>query len=93
MRRYRASHQGGSRRRDRAGGGAARDAYEGIRESGAVEVHGLADVYVQGNFNRPSSSSTGFRAFDAADGASLAWLRLTVARAPRREDGAVCRGR
>jgi hypothetical protein len=72
---------GGERSAD-AGGGAATDSYDGIRDV-AVDVHGLADVYGQGNFNRPASGTTQLRAFDGqTDRPALGMARLTLAHKP-----------
>ena len=73
---------GGLSRSAAAGGGAATDAYDDI-QTGALDVHGLADVYAQGNFNAPQSGLAQLRAFDAeADRPSLGILRLTLAHKP-----------
>jgi hypothetical protein len=65
-----------------AGGGAATDAYEGIREV-PVDVHGLTDVYFVGNFNFPQSGMNQLRAFDTRSWSpALALARLTAAHAP-----------
>jgi Putative beta-barrel porin-2, OmpL-like. bbp2 len=66
----------------RAGGGAATDAYDDIGDL-AIEVRGLADLYLQGNFNRPSSGVSPLRAFDGQIGQpSLGLFRLTLAHKP-----------
>jgi hypothetical protein len=64
----------------RAGGGAASDAYQGIGDR-PLEIHGLADLYAQYDFQQPACG-TRFRAFDDVAGPSLGLLRLTVAHAP-----------
>jgi hypothetical protein len=65
----------------RAGGGVL-DAYDGIHE-GSIDVHGLADVYVQGNPAGPPSKTNQLRAFDtAANQPALGMLRLTLAHEP-----------
>lgn len=64
-----------------AGGGAATDSYEGIQE-GALDVHGLLDVYAQHDFQEPSRGEVRYRAFDGRNGLSLGLLRLTLAHAP-----------
>jgi hypothetical protein len=49
-----------------------------------IEVHGLADVYLQHDTNRPPSGVTAYRPFDlATDTPSLGLLRATVAHRPR----------
>jgi hypothetical protein len=66
-----------------AGGGAATDAYDGIRPEAAVDVHGLLDVYAQGNLTGPWSRLPLGRAFDDRAGApSLGLARVTLAHAP-----------
>ncbi len=46
-------------------------------------MHGLADVYAQGNFNRPASGTTQLRAFDGqANQPALGMVRLTLAHRP-----------
>jgi len=65
----------------RAGGGAATDAYEGIREHALLDVHALADVYVQ--HEEPTGGALQFRAFDVhTDQVALELLRLTLAHRP-----------
>jgi len=66
-----------------AGGGAATDAYDDIAETGGLDLHGLADVYVIHNFDDPASGINQLRAFDFSDRASIGYLRLTVAARPR----------
>jgi hypothetical protein len=67
----------------RAGGGAASDAYEDVRADAPVDVHGLSDIYFQGNFNRPTSSTSQLRSFDTRVATpALGVLRLTAAHAP-----------
>jgi hypothetical protein len=66
----------------RASGGAATDSYDDIRAV-AIDVHGLADLYMQGNFNAPPSGSSQLRAFDGVAGEpSLGLMRITVAHKP-----------
>jgi hypothetical protein len=66
-----------------AAGGAATDAYEEIREGAVLDVHGLADFYVQHDFNRPRSGTSQLRAFDGrSDVLSPSFVRLTVAHRP-----------
>lgn len=66
-----------------AGGGAATDAYEDIREGVPLDVHGLLDTYAQHDFDRPPSGAVQLRAFDAkSDTLSLNFARLTLARRP-----------
>lgn len=68
-----------------AGGGPPTDAYDDISQTAAVDVHGLADVYVAHNFNDPVSGTNQLREFDLdSDSPSLSYLRLTLARRPRR---------
>ena len=65
-----------------AGGGAATDSYDGIR-GGALEVHGIVDVYAQHAFKASSSGTTQLRAFDVkVDQALVGTLRLTLAHKP-----------
>ena len=64
------------------GGGAATDSYDGIRDC-ILDVHGLVDLYAQGNFNRPASETTQLRAFDTqANVPALGMARLTLAHKP-----------
>jgi hypothetical protein len=66
-----------------AGGGAATDAYDGIRRGAIVDVHGALDFYLQHDFDRPPSGRVGLRAFDErTDVSSLALARLTLAHRP-----------
>lgn len=66
-----------------AGGGAAIGAYEGVRDDAVVDLHALADVYVEEDFNAPSSHATQLHAFDTHTNApSLGILRLTAAHVP-----------
>jgi hypothetical protein len=68
-----------------AGGGAATDAYDDIRERAALDVHGLLDLYLAHNFAEPASGVNELRQFDAhADQAALGYLRVTLAHHPRR---------
>jgi hypothetical protein len=68
-----------------ASGGAATDAYDDIDAAAAVDVHGLADVYGVHNFDEPTSGTNHLRAFDFVSGRpALGYLRLTLARRPRR---------
>ncbi|MGH7296742.1 MAG: outer membrane beta-barrel protein [Polyangiaceae bacterium] len=72
---------GGAPREARAGGGAATDAYEGVRTETAVDLHALADVYVQ--HEEPAGGGAQLRAFAVrADRPALELLRLTVAHRP-----------
>jgi hypothetical protein len=65
-------------------GGAATDAYDGIRHDAAIDLHGLADVYGLHNFNLPASGTNQFRAFDVhSDRPYIGLLRATLARYPR----------
>jgi hypothetical protein len=58
------------------------DAYEGIGGR-PLEVHGLLDVYLQHDTNRPPSGVTAYRPFDlATDTPSLGLLRATLAHRP-----------
>jgi hypothetical protein len=66
-----------------AGGGAATDAYEDVRENVPLDVRGLVDVYAQHAFARPPYLPVQLRAFDVrSDAPSLNFARLTVARRP-----------
>jgi Putative beta-barrel porin-2, OmpL-like. bbp2 len=66
-----------------AGGGAATDAYDDIRPDRILDLHGLADLYLQANFGAPASETNQFRAFDTrANQPALGLLRLTGAHAP-----------
>lgn len=66
-----------------AGGGAATDSYEDIRRSTLLDVHGLADVYLEGNFNAPASRTNQIRAFDTrAEIPALGMARVTLAHRP-----------
>jgi hypothetical protein len=66
-----------------AGGGAAVDAYEGIRENTTLDVHGLVDSYVQ--LRSPRGAPVQFRAFDDhSEGIALDLLRVTIAHRPGR---------
>jgi len=66
-----------------AGGGAATDAYDGVRRDRWLDVHGLLDVYVQHDFDEPASREVQLRAFDGrSDAPALNLLRVTVAHAP-----------
>ncbi len=70
--------------RARGGGGPPTDAYEDIDDS-AIDVHALADLYFAGNFGDPYDSQSQLRGFDTtANEAAIGWLRLRVARRPRR---------
>ncbi len=67
----------------RAGGGAATGAYEDIRRDAVLDLHGLADLYLQSNFNAPPSGTNEYRAFDTrSNGLGLGALRLTAAHRP-----------
>ncbi|HEY3815584.1 MAG TPA: outer membrane beta-barrel protein [Polyangiaceae bacterium] len=64
-----------------AGGGAATDSYEDIRDHTFVDLHALADVYVQ--HEEPTGGSLQLRAFDVrSDQPALNLLRVTVAHRP-----------
>ena len=66
-----------------AGGGAAVDAYEGIRENATLDVHGLVDSYVQ--LRSPRGAPVQFRAFDDhSEAVALDLLRVTIAHRPGR---------
>jgi hypothetical protein len=66
----------------RGGGGAATDAYDDVGDD-ALEVHGLADLYMEGNFNRPPSGINQLRPFDEhTSEPSIGLLRLTLAHRP-----------
>jgi hypothetical protein len=66
-----------------AGGGAATDAYEGIREDAPLDLHGLVDSYVQ--LKAPRGAPVQLRAFDDhSEALALNLLRLTVAHRPGR---------
>jgi len=62
-----------------AGGGAATDAYDGIREGEPIDLHALADVYVQHAF---AGEPPRYRAFDVNTGLSLNFVRATLAHTP-----------
>jgi hypothetical protein len=65
-----------------AGGGAATDAYDDIHPA-VVDIHGMADVYLQANLNDPVSGLSQLRAFDnEADLPALGMARLTLAHKP-----------
>jgi hypothetical protein len=67
---------------DALAGGGLLDAYDGTGDA-PVEVHGLADVYLQGNLAGPASHSNQLRAFDTqANQPGLGMLRLTLAHKP-----------
>jgi hypothetical protein len=67
----------------RASGGAATDAYEDIDEDEQLDVHALADVYLQHNWSAPSLRSVQFRLFDvSADVLALNLLRASLAHSP-----------
>ena len=67
----------------RGGGGAATDAYDGVREDVAIDVHGLLDAYEQVSLLAPNERAPLYRAFDDCEGApSLGLARLTLAHAP-----------
>jgi hypothetical protein len=68
-----------------AGGGVATDAYEGIDQSSTLDVHGLADFYLQHNFNKPASGTNQLRPFDVrSDEPYLNLLRMTLSHPPER---------
>jgi hypothetical protein len=67
----------------RAGGGAATDTYDDIRAGRALDVHALADVYVEGNFRAPASGTNPHRGSDSeANAPSVGLVRATLAHAP-----------
>jgi hypothetical protein len=69
----------------RAGGGPATDAYDEIAPAAALDLHGLADVYVLRNFANPVTGRNELREFDyASNTAALTYLRLTLAHHPGR---------
>jgi hypothetical protein len=75
----------GAAARAHAGGGAAADSYDDISAGAPVDAHALLDVYALHNFNQPASATNQLRAFDTiSDRPSLGYLRLTLARRPRR---------
>jgi len=63
----------------RAAGGAATDAYDGIREGEPVDLHALLDVYAQRDL---AGDPPRYRAFDVSTGLALNFARLRVAHAP-----------
>jgi hypothetical protein len=64
-----------------AGGGAATDAYDGVRERAPVDVHALADLYFQ--LKEPRGGGPQLRAFDdRADVPAVNLLRVTLAHRP-----------
>jgi hypothetical protein len=66
-----------------AGGGAATDAYEGVREGAPVDVHGLIDLYAQHALGRPRFLPVQLRAFDVrSDVLALGFARITLAHRP-----------
>ncbi len=66
-----------------AGGGAATDAFDDIRENVPVDAHGLVDAHAQHDFARPPSREVQLRAFDVeGDALALNFARLTLARRP-----------
>src|SRR5580698_9330010 len=72
-----------SSRDARAGGGAATDAYDDIVARTWLDVHAMADLYVQHDFANPPAGLIGLRAFDThSDAVRVNLFRLTVARAP-----------
>jgi hypothetical protein len=62
-----------------AGGGAATDAYDGIREGEPIDLHALLDLYVQ---QALAGEPPRYRAFDVNTGLSLNFVRATIAHAP-----------
>jgi hypothetical protein len=68
-----------------AGGGAATDAYDDIDPGAGLDVHAFLDLFALRNFNDPISGKNQLREFDfAANRAALGYLRITLARRPRR---------
>lgn len=68
-----------------AGGGPATDAYDDIGRHAPVDFHLLLDLYVLHDFNAPASGRNQLRELDFnSDLPSLSYLRLTLARRPRR---------
>lgn len=68
-----------------AGGGPATDAYDDISQDPPVDFHLLLDLYLLHNFNGPASGRNQLREFDFNSNLpSLSYLRLTLARRPRR---------
>ncbi len=66
-----------------AGGGAATDAYDGIRDDVALDVHGLADLYVQENLGAAASRAPQLRAFDMHAGApAIGLVHVALAHKP-----------
>jgi hypothetical protein len=65
--------------RAHAGGGAATDAYDGIRDGGPIDLHALLDLYVQ---QALAGEPPRYRAFDVNTGLSLNFVRATLAHAP-----------
>lgn len=67
----------------RAGGGAAVDAYDGIAQRPIVDLHGMVDLYSQWRVDARAPGVAAYRAFDVnADGPSLGFARVTIARKP-----------
>lgn len=65
----------------RAGGGAATDTYDDVREHAALDVHALADLYVQ--HEESAGGALQLRAFDArSDQLAVNLLRATLAHRP-----------
>jgi hypothetical protein len=68
-----------------ASGGGATDAYADIDPSTGLDVHGFVDIFAVRNFNDPVSGTNQLRAFDfPANQPSLGYIRITLARRPRR---------
>jgi hypothetical protein len=66
-----------------AGGGAATDAYEGVRVRATLDVHGLLDFYGQHDFGWHPSGTVQLRAFDVkSEVPSLNFARLSLAHRP-----------
>ena len=67
----------------RAGGGAATDAYDGVRDDAAIDVHGLANLFVQENLNVFSATTVRLRSFDIQSGPpSVGLVHATLAHKP-----------
>jgi hypothetical protein len=59
--------------------------FDDVSANLSIDAHALIDVYSAANFNRPFTATNQLRAFDfVANQPSLGYLRLTLARRPRR---------
>jgi hypothetical protein len=66
-----------------AGGGAADDAYQGIDEDAAVDVHAFLDIYATRRLGAESQSDLQYRAFEVHAGPpALNLFRVTAAHEP-----------